>query len=194
MSTRSQGNVSSWQCPECGRSYRIPVGSETPTICKQCTRRNQRAENRDRQSKEATADRTAPLATQSVEPSGRNGQLEDLKREAAAASLPPEVEAHLARLEREKLVAEVASMSRSLKSFKKIVWALLLMLLLNVVVSGVALYFGMQQLSSLDGMLGGLEGEVGPGLDGKQPAGNLKGIVKPVKDYADLLNELTKPQ
>lgn len=122
-----------------------------------------------------------------------------------AGQLPADVEAHVARQEREQLMAHVANISRTMTFFRRLVWALVIVMLLNFLLMGGALFYSMKQLSSMGGLLDGNAGAQQPGGGvvqggggGRVPVGGqldrlppaLRERLKPVEDYYGQVNDL----
>ncbi len=199
-----------WTCPECGRDYQLSAERPLPDLCKQCRRRNERAE------------RTAALAAgravsepPTMEPAA---PATESTHSVAAAPVnvfrppdksPGDVESHLAKKERDELLSHVANISRTMTFFRRLVWAMVFLMILNFIFMGVAFFYSMNQLSSLGGMFDqaanggggaqvqnvGVDGGAGrqtPSVQQLPPA--LREKLKPVEDYYgtvnDLLNEL----
>lgn len=109
--------------------------------------------------------------------------------------LPADVEAHIARQERERLLADVANISRTMTFFRRLVWAMVIMMILNFVLIGAAFMYSMKQMSSLDGLLN-QGGAAALQEQGQMPAGNQQELppgiaekMKPIQDYFDQLNQ-----
>lgn len=191
-----------WTCPDCGRDYQLSPERALPEVCKQCQRRNERAE------------RTAARAA------GRGVPEPPTPGAAATAAAPINVlrrpdelpsggESPLARKERDELLSHVANISRTMTFFRRLVWALVFLMILNFIFMGVAFFYSMSQLSSLGGAFdqAANDAAVGPVdnvVNGRVAAGQqqqtqqlppaLREKLKPVEDYYgavnDLLNEL----
>ena len=179
-----------WTCPDCGRDYQLSAGRTPPPLCKQCTRRNEKAAR--------TAAKTAPSAPALsapvppvMEPLAATAPVPRERKE-----LPADVESHIAGQERERLLADVANISRTMTFFRRLVWGMVIMMILNFVLIGAAFLYSMKQMSSLDGLpnQGGaaIPQQQGQGLPGNQqelPPG-IADKMKPIQDYFDQLNEV----
>ncbi len=168
-----------WTCPECGRTYRLRNGRDIPELCKQCVRRNERAAR----------------SPGKVAPSAKSVTREKPAAPVADKALPAEVEAHIARKERERLLADIANISRTMTFFRRLVWGMIFMMLLNFVLIGAAFFYSMGQMSSLGGLFDGAPAGQqngrqadGPGKNGVPGLGAEQ--LKPFEDYVGTLNEL----
>jgi hypothetical protein len=110
--------------------------------------------------------------------------------------LPADVESHIARQERERLLADVANISRTMTFFRRLVWAMVIMMVLNFLLIGAAFLYSMKQMSSLDGLLLNKGGAAVPQQQGQRLPGNQQELppgiaekMKPIQDYFDQLNQ-----
>lgn len=186
-----------WTCPECGRGYRLRAGRSVPELCKQCIRRNERAE-----AKAARNTEDAPTHPKRSSDDDDTETLVDDRRVSrrtgsGGKELPAEVEAYIAEQERRQLLADVANISRSVASLRRLVWSLILMMMLSFVLMGASFAYSLSQLSSVGGLLDGLGQQNAAGQQPQAGPGNhgIPGLdqrIQPIKDYADILNELAK--
>lgn len=192
--SKQTGARIAWKCPDCGRAYKLPASRPLPTVCKQCARRNEKAVS-GAKSEPPTLEPAEPAATFPLVDSAtpeRRGERE----------LPHEVESHIARQERERLLADVANISRTMTFFRRLVWAMVIMMLLNFVLVGAAFFYSMKQMSALGGLFD--RGAAGAGNGGAQaPAGAGQGAerglppgvadqLKPIEDYFGTVDDLLK--
>lgn len=175
-----------WQCPQCGRSFYIPKSNPRPALCPHCAGDDSVAARKHSSpppASEPPAETTAASASASKSPAG-------------PAGLPPEVEHYLATRERDTLNEHLANISRSMTFFKRLVWGMIIMLLINVVITIGGMIYAYQQVSSFGGLLNGAAGLDGLDLnelDAQQLGDpNNRAQLKQFENYVETMNELLR--
>lgn len=168
-----------WKCPECGRDFRIKTKTP-PERCRQCAARVRKA--------------VAPVSEQPV---GVAPVVDDppvVSRLSQPKELPPEVEAHIGRQEREQVLRHLENISRTMTFFRRLVWAMVILMILNTAIMGIAFFYSTRGIGGIGGLLGGEAGANQPGGEGGQVGQQLQDIRNSLKEYADVLEDLQQPR
>ena len=147
MSRGSSGRVA-WTCPECERTYRIPRSRPRPERCANCEARQKR-DTDDGDIEFASAPAEPALRTAFVrEPlaaavKAGTSSFSAIDAESATESAPP------TREQFDEMIAHLESINRTMRLFRRFLWAIGIVALLNVLLVGASLLYGMSMLSSL---------------------------------------------
>ncbi len=147
MSRGSSGRVA-WTCPECERTYRIPQSLPRPERCANCEARQKRdTDDGDIEFAAAPAE-PAPRAAFVREPlaaavNAGTSSCSTIDAGAATESALP------TREQFDEMIAHLESINRTMKLFRRFLWAIGIVALLNVLLVGASLLYGMSMLSSL---------------------------------------------
>ncbi|MFK7821491.1 MAG: hypothetical protein AB8G99_22440 [Planctomycetaceae bacterium] len=169
-----------WTCPECGREYRLSAKKQPPVVCKQCVRRREKS-----QAREGKPEPIPPV----LEPPALEPQPTQSATAVPLASdgvLPVAVESEIARQERQRLLADVANISRTMTFFRRLVFGMVIVMVLNVVLMGAAFFYSMQQLSSLAG------GDPNQVPAGQPQLGNPVDQLKQIQNNLGEMNDVLK--
>jgi hypothetical protein len=171
-----------WTCPECGREYRVSAKKQPPVLCKQCVRRRDKS-----QAREVKPEPAPPV----LDPPTPQPQVVQSEPNASPAldiqpALPTPVESEIARQERQRLLADVANISRTMTFFRRLTMGMVIVMILNVILMGAAFFYSMQQLSSLNGMGGN------PAPAGQPHLGNPVDQLKQIQNNLGQMNDVLK--
>jgi hypothetical protein len=192
-----------WTCPECERTYRIPKSRSRPARCAKCEEKKKRA---DEDSDIEFA--AVPPAAESRSASAMREPASPVAAEHSSATRPAHVvEAQSdgpTREQFDQMIAHLESINRTMTLFRRFLWAIGIVALLNVLLVGVSLIYGMSMLGSLSSLFSGSGAAVGNGagqnlnLNDRRALNNLPPEVRKnlqaVENYSDALNELLEDE
>lgn len=202
--SKAKSHRADWVCPVCDRTFRLPANSVRPSMCSEC-------------SAECDAAAVSPPDL----PVPKSGPLSDMpttgkKRRSATMSRtatrpdppfrkpPPPLASQRsgepeAPTDQDQIVEYLANISSSMTFFRRLVWGMVIVMILNVLVMGVGVIYAMQKISSSNGILN-MPGNVQiprPGGNGGGPAAP-GGMAPPggaameqIGEYARALEEAT---
>ncbi len=149
MSRESTERVA-WKCPECERTYRIPRSRSRPTRCTKCEGNQKRFDEESDIEFAAVPSAPVPRATHAVKETPADGGaasvanvLQTSTDDPASASVAP------TRDQFDQMIEHLASINRTMKLFRRFLWAIGIVALLNVLLVGASLLYGMSMLGSL---------------------------------------------
>ena len=152
--SQSRSKHSEWSCPVCDRTFRLPPDGQRPAMCRECT-----------------ADCDAAADSEESVSLAKSGPLEDIpvtqrprrksaKRRTATrpeAPFQPRTESPQStsgnlgeREDQEQVLEYLANISRSMTFFRRLVWGMVIMMMLNVLLMGAGAFYAIQQLKSLN--------------------------------------------
>jgi hypothetical protein len=171
-----------WQCPGCGRSFRIPAGAESPRLCPECV------------AGEETVALKRPAETTSGSAAAAPPNTEQLPPPAsiAAASAPDAPPAEIASIAESlrSIATHLDSVSRSLRTVRRIVWGVLISSVLSVLIYGYAAIFLVQSFSGGGGALEELQRQ----LSGASGGAGSEGGPNPFESLQRLQQETQRAQ
>lgn len=147
MSKSAKSRVD-WQCPVCERTFRIPGTRPRPQVCPEC----QTA--REPQKSAAASAKSGPL---SEVPSDSGSPFESptptSPRTSARTASTSKDEQPLYAQEGQEILEHLANISRTMTFFRRLVWGMVFAMILNIVLMGIGVFYAMQQVGSLQGIL-----------------------------------------
>jgi hypothetical protein len=203
--SRKSDDRAGWTCPDCERTYRISSARPRPVRCPKCEETRTRAEEDSVIEFAAVAMEPGPHAiTASGEPTA-TGETESpvaverssAGRSARTAVAQPEAPT---RKQFDQMIAHLESINRTMTLFRRFLWAIGVVALLNVLLVGASLIYGMSMLGSFSSLFpgGGSAGrnDASQHLNlNEQRAFNdlppeVRRNLEAVEDYSNVLNEL----
>ena len=192
MSRQPKSRVE-WQCPVCERTFRIPATKPRPHACPECLTARESRSTSATASANAISGPLDELPSQTELPSGSPPSLQN--RPPTHRKLNAKTDVPLQELDRPEIVEYLANISRTMTFFRRLVWGMAFVMILNVVVMGVGAVFAIQQLGSLQGLIQvplPVNAQVQP--NGQRPLPQAGEAIQQVGEYTktgnDLLNEL----
>lgn len=210
----------SWQCPECGRSFRIPASKPRPAWCPDCAAAMDSDGDIDfdipspapksKFNPSVTVKKTGdakktnqPARSESREPSRGTPVPSPFASSPAKPPQPKWADDDDHDAKQQQILDELAKISQTMKLFRRLVWGMAIAMILNVVLMGVGLVYSLSMIGSIGSLFGGDGGVVNPdgaNLDGANvdPANvNLEGLppklqndLKKIQEYQQTVNEL----
>ncbi|MBW3542319.1 MAG: hypothetical protein KY476_18790 [Planctomycetes bacterium] len=120
-----------WQCPDCGRSFRIPADAELPRRCPECLRAD------------SAAAATQPPPAPAPPPPPASAALPEAPDMDPAVWL---VDRHL-----QSIATRLDEISRSMTGFRRALWAFVGVALIGVAVNAYTIYSTAQTVGGLFG-------------------------------------------
>jgi hypothetical protein len=188
-----------WTCPECDRTYRIPKSRPRPARCAKCEQKKKTAdEDSDIEFAAVPSAAESRSAPTSQGPESRFAvERSSAERPAHVAAVPSDGPT---REQFDQMIAHLESINRTMKLFRRFLWAIGIVALLNVLLVGASLIYGMSMLGSISSLFSGSADVGGNGavqnlnLDNPRALNNLPPEVRKnleaVENYSDALNEL----
>ncbi|MBI1310915.1 hypothetical protein GC176_06365 [bacterium] len=194
--SRETSDRIAWTCPECERTYRIPRSRPRPVRCARCAGKQKRIDD----------DSDVEFAALSSEPASQKPALTAAPTDRGELFSEPGAvltvrggaseSAAPTREQLDQMIAHLESINRTMKLFRRFLWAIGIVALLNVLLVGASAIYGMSMLGSL--FSGGGSGDNGArqnlnlndqrALNALPP--EVRKNLKAVEDYSDTLNEL----
>lgn len=183
-----------WKCPECERTYRIPRSRSRPARCANCEGKKKRVDEDSDIEFAAVPSEPAPRATHDLRETpvaaGAAIVSQSASTDPASASATP------TREQFDQMIEHLDSINRTMKLFRRFLWAIGIVALLNVLLVGASLLYGMSMLGSL---FSGVSESTDAGGDGIGQNLNLNDqralnalppeAQKIIEDYSTQLNE-----
>ncbi|MDA0586689.1 MAG: hypothetical protein O2820_01995 [Planctomycetota bacterium] len=209
----------SWQCPECGRSFRIPASKPRPAWCPECAAAMETGEddidfdvpaparkpkfNPSVTVKKANDPRPSEPAKKSSKKTGDPSRGTPVPSPFGSSSSAVPLSAiadddHDAK--QQQILDELAKISQTMKFFRRLVWGMAIAMILNVVLMGVGMVYSMSMLGSVGSLLQPAAGGEGGNLGGANVDPNkinmeglppkLQNDLKAIQEYNRTVNEL----
>ena len=188
-----------WTCPECERTYRIPKSRPHPARCAKCEEKKKTADEDSDIEFASVPSAVAPRsAYASLEPESRIAvERSSAERPVHVAAAQPDGPT---REQFDQMIAHLESINRTMKLFRRFLWAIGIVALLNVLLVGASLIYGMSMLGSISSLFSGNGDAGGNGagqnlnLNDPNALNNLPPEVRKnleaVENYSGALNEL----
>lgn len=204
--TRETTDRIAWTCPECERTYRIPRSRPRPARCAKCAGRQKRADDdSDVEFAEVPSEPAArstlatPPTLAAREPATQAGAAAGVERPGAAlaAAFGSSEATGPTQVQIAQVLEHLESISRTMKLFRRFLLAIGIVALLNVLLVGASVIYGIWMMGSLSSLFSGDGGAGGAaGLNVNAPNGaaalppQVQKDLRAVEDYSDALNEL----
>ena len=166
----------SWQCPRCGRSFRMPASRRLPDVCRTCAGTQHSGQDMPVHFEEASTGSTAAPA-----PPAPSISAPDSHPVAADPTA-----AHDRSADRQtEILDQLKTINRTMTFFRRLVWGMILAMIFHVILMGIGAVYAIRMLGSLDGLI--------------QPAGagNVGGLpeetqqqLQQIREYSTTVNEL----
>ncbi len=197
--SRETNDRIAWTCPECERTYRIPKSRPRPARCTKCE------EKKKRGSEDSDIEFAALPSTAASRPTSASSEPEspvavDHSRAERSADVTATQPDGPTREQFDQMIAHLESINRTMKLFRRFLWAIGIVALLNVLLVGASLIYGMSMLGSISslfsgsGALGGNDAGQDLNLNDPRALENLPPEVRKnleaVENYSDALNGL----
>jgi hypothetical protein len=154
-----------WQCPGCGRNFRIPAGAESPRLCPECIAGEATVALNQPAGAAGAATASSTAFDERPTPAGPSPAFFQQAALADAASIAESLRSISTHLE---------SMSRSMRVVRRLAWGILLSSVLIVLIYGYMAWMGMSTMQQITNPLGG-----GGGQD----------LLGPLQEYQRALND-----
>ena len=146
-----------WTCPECERTYRIPKSRSRPARCTKCEEKKKTAdEDSDIEFAAVPSEAESRSASANREPESLGAfESSSAARHGHVVAAPSDAPT---REQFDQMIAHLESINRTMKLFRRFLWAIGIVALLNVLLVGASLIYGMSTLSSLFSGSGAADG------------------------------------
>jgi len=192
MSRQSKGRVE-WQCPSCERTFRIPATKPRPHACPECLTARETRATSAAVSEDVVSGPLDELPSHTEPPSGSPPPLQN--RPPTHRKLTSKTDVSVQDLDRPEIVEYLANISRTMTFFRRLVWGMVFVMILNVVVMGVGAIFAVQQLGSLQGLMqmpAPANVQARPHPNGRGPLPPPGEAIQQIGEYTQTVNELLK--
>ncbi|MFP6764084.1 MAG: hypothetical protein VB858_10705, partial [Planctomycetaceae bacterium] len=124
----------SWQCPRCGRSFRVPTSRPQPDVCRTCAGTQNSDQNQN--SDQAAGIHFAEASN--AQPTAQKSSAESLLSAPDSSSVAAgPVAAHGTTADQQtEILEQLKTISRTMTFFRRLVWGMILAMVCNVILMG----------------------------------------------------------